>query len=237
MGLHLPPKASLAGVSVRAIKKAAARGYTHADDQPAYHALCAQGWAWRNEDGNIVTSPEGAALGMAHLRNRMPLAKADEAYAVLRTGIDALVAEGLVTAEVWLFGSYMRREAFVGDIDVGVGLSYVGSYRDFYAACAERYGHTPWHQACVRNRDRWLLTTYASRVVFGDRRPSVFDGVEFDLSQADAGMPVQCVYTPAQGWNAGPVLAHHPDARGPLAPRTPITITLDQGTFTNTNTA
>jgi hypothetical protein len=235
MGLHLPPGSSLDGVPVAHIKRAAARTYTHRDDAPAFAALEKRGWAWRNAHRQVVTSEQGTALGRAHLRPRVPLAAAEAVYTTFQDGIDRLAQDGLITAEVWVFGSFLRRAPFVGDLDIAVRLSPVGGHDAFMESCAARYGDQAWHQERMRDRGRWMLSVTAHRTVFGRRRHPLLDGVAFDLGQLVCGMPTRCVYTHDGGWHNGPVLDHHPCADGPASPRQPVVVAIDQGVFSTVN--
>lgn len=241
MGLHLPKNTTLDGIPVSTIKKIVNRHrhqrFPYGAHQDVYAALVRRGWITGGPAGDL--SQEARALGTAVLRARTPLAKADAVFETLKTGIAAINADGLMHVhELWIFGSYMRRAATIGDIDAGLHLlCQPGLDHDrVIAALEDRFGHESWFVRSADDRHRWTIHNYAYRLLYPTRRPLLCDGVRLSLCEVEAGMAVQRVYTYAGGWHHEPILDQHPNARGPLPERTPLCIALDQGTFSTTNT-
>ena len=179
-------------------------------------------------------TPEGEALMFARLRNRVSLPKADAAFGDLKNGIGKLNKSGIArVTEVWIFGSYMRREQRVGDIDAAILIARTGSVEETEKRISALHGDEPWHAAAIQ-RSRWASDAYEHRMIFGGRRRAMFDGAKIGGRDLRAGMPIQRVYTAAGGWQAEGVLDLHPEATGPLD-KPHARVTIDQGVFDTRN--
>jgi predicted nucleotidyltransferase len=175
-------------------------------------------------------SPEGEALMGAHLRKRTSLAKADIAFGQLKRGIDQLNEDEIRQVdEVWIYGSYMRREDQVGDIDAAIVTSRPGPYKETLEVIEELHEGEPWHNAAKR-RMFGIEEAYEHQIIFDGRKKPIFDGTKMNALELRAGMPVQRIYTKEGGWRAEEILDRHPEAKSPMS-KPQVSVTIDQGTF------
>lgn len=194
----------------------------------------------------LVLTEIGVAVMHARVRKRTPIAKADAAFAEMQAGVEALNATGLVeVSEVWIFGSYMRRAAEVGDIDATVFTDWVApGFDTLTRGVAEAFADEPWLQRAMRNlygSGRTPAEEMQHRLIFSGRRKPILDGVDISGFSAlsaqrtlGAGMPAQRVYTRAGGWFAEEPLPHHLWAKGPMD-RPHKVLEVDQGIFSSCN--
>lgn len=269
MGLHLPPKSSLQGRNLSAIQKAARRhGWMHrnfdqgtrcwhfeTDGDPDLQALIDSGWAapstddyYKNRASVFMMAEQGTALMGARLRKRTPIAKADVAFAELMVGVDVLNGTGLVeVAEVWLFGSYMRRAAEVGDIDAVIFTRWVApNFDTLTKGVAQAFAGVPWLERAMENlygAGRTPADEMTHRLIFGDRRKPLLDGVQVTsfengsgYSNLGAGMPAQRVFTRDGGWVAEDPVDRHASSEEAMD-RPYKSLHIDQGTFSSRNEA
>lgn len=267
MGLHLPPKSTLNGAKITDIQKAVRRHgcyricfethtyhwFVEPADDPCLEALIRAGGTQPASEGErrgrpdlLVLSEVGVAVMHSRVRKRTPIAKADAAFAELQAGVEALNATGLVEVpEVWIFGSYMRRAAEVGDIDATVFTDWVApDFDTLTKGVAKAFADEPWLQRAMRNlygSGRTPAEEMQHRLIFNGRRRPILDGVDisgFNALSAQrtlgAGMPAQRVYTRAGGWFAEQPLPHHPWAKGPMD-RPHKLLEVDQGVFSSCN--
>ena len=125
MGFHLPDTCSIAGVPITEMVEQLGIGETiflHDTAGPSLDIL------ERAQSGGLVTRPgadlfertdTGFALTKAAFRPRVTLGEADRVFDNLLARLDRIEAEGhIFFPEIWLYGSYMRRDPMVGDIDL-----------------------------------------------------------------------------------------------------------------------
>lgn len=267
MGLHLPPKAKLDGVLVSDIQKAVRRhGWTeHADSEAeerrwnfgmesdlALQILVRSGGASLVADRDAKDGSEtyaltdsGMGLMKARIRKRTLLKKADAAWAELKEGMAKLDATGLVEVmEVWIYGSYMRRAAEIGDIDAVIFTDWVApDFQTLTDGIAHQFADEPWLQRAMSNlygARRTPAEEMTYRMIFGGRRKAIFDSVQLasfrhqDFSELRAGMPAQRVFTKADGWVAEESVKMHKSAKGPMN-RPHYTVKIDEGEFSSLN--
>jgi predicted nucleotidyltransferase len=266
MGLHLPPKATLDGVLISSIQKSVRRyGWLdHGDGETSK-----RGWKFAMESdlalralvnaGGAVSAGEqgfsgseiydltdfGNALMSARLRKRTPLKKADGAWLELKDGISKLNSTELVEVmEVWIFGSYMRRAAEIGDIDAVIFTEWVApDFKTLTQGVARKFADEAWLQRAMDNlygSGKTPAEEMTHRLIFGNRRKPIFDSVELasfrnqEFSELRAGMPAQRVYTKSGGWITEDPVERHSSAEAPME-RPHRSVRIDQGEFSSLN--
>lgn len=181
---------------------------------------------WDRRRGGPRPTVAGIAVMEAKPFAPLASARADEVLGALLADAAALnAAEGMPwrVARVWLYGSHMRREPFVNDVDVVVetertaawdtdvrsdlGRRWISMARVSGGESAVREdGRLSAFRALEHLRDRWTL---------GQRRhpalsPSDVDGLR------QVGCPCRLVFDAARGGPVDdPVLDRHPDSAGP----------------------
>jgi hypothetical protein len=217
---------------------------THPAQLQHSKALISHGFAQtsQKDENTLHLTPTGEALMNAKLRERVPLEKADAAFERLKQGVEKLTKEGIHKVdEVWIYGSYQRREPSIGDIDVSVTTSLQMDIKDRKDAIETVCNNEQWYtNAKDKNFGVVSGQAYDETRVFGARRhPLLEDGQIGTYALRNLHTPVQRVYTHENGWVNEDPLEAHPSYTQPkrdhLLPRVPVTI--DQGTFSPNNTS
>lgn len=266
MGLHLPPKSTLHGAPVSSIQKAVRKfGWTEedADDgrllwsftmqgDPSLEALIDAGGAkpspGRNDRGGYPVyelTEIGSALMSARLRKRTLLKNADAAWLELKDGVAALNTTNLVeVSEVWIFGSYMRRAAEIGDIDAVIFTDWVvPDFDSLTRGVLRAFEGETWPKRAMKRMymgGRTPAEEMTHILIFGGRRKPIFDSVRLSSfawqasSELRAGMPAQRVFTRSGGWNYEEPVRMHPSAHDPTD-RPYSVLRIDQGEFSALN--
>lgn len=167
-------------------------------------------------------TPAGETLTRAKAQKRTPLKKAE---AVLQQFLDRAAAMNddpdaiSQVDQVWLFGSVMRREPTVGDIDLAVCTSRKESFRTDHerrkrhadelvrrTAGAPEYWTFPWE------KEGWL----ERRSLYGARRHPLLAGAQQGTSDlASLGVPCRLIFDRRRGGRVDdPILDRHPDSSG-----------------------
>ncbi|SHM66415.1 hypothetical protein SAMN05518668_11621 [Sphingobium sp. YR657] len=164
---------------------------------------------------------KGMVVARAKVVPRTSLAKARAVLDRFLDNVDALNAdtEALTgVSEVWLFGSLMRGEPTVGDIDLAIGRSNRGDFKDADARIAqakkqlEAYPDAPQSWDFPWERISWLHR----RRIFGPRRDKLLAGAQEGMEDlASLGVPCQLIHDRARGGRVDdPVLPLHPTSSG-----------------------
>lgn len=213
-----------------------------ADKHAQAQALLDTGFATRDPKtpSLIYMTEEGEALKHAVLRDRVPLEKADAVFETLKGRVKALNEEGINGVdEVWIYGSYMRRDQAVGDIDVAITTKDVLPIQDRAQAIKEKHGQADWYKAAQQKNNGTVTgQDYDAAMLFGHKQhPLLEDGQTTLFTLTSMPVPCQRVYTRENGWQAEPPLDKHPQARDidPPGRKPKVSITIDQGTFSNAN--
>jgi hypothetical protein len=171
---------------------------------------------------DLKITPAGETIAGAKVTARTPLAKAQavldallERAHLMEQDPDAITQ----VEEIWLFGSVLRGEVTVGDIDLAIPTSRRERFRDDHDA---RYAHV---DAVLSRKGKELATWEESWVkearlaryeLFGDRRHPLLSGVRTDfLDLAALAVPCRLLYDRARGGRVDdPILPRHPTSEG-----------------------
>jgi predicted nucleotidyltransferase len=164
----------------------------------------------------------GEAIARAKAKSRTPLAKAQS---VLNEFLDRIEIFGRDpdgvqdVDQVWLFGSLMRGEDSVGDIDLAITKSRRPRFAHDHEgrqshvdqlvaqrADAPRYWDWPWA------KEDWLV----NRALYGAKRHPLLVGVQEGTSDLQSlGVPCRLIYDRSRGGRVDdPILPRHPESRG-----------------------
>jgi predicted nucleotidyltransferase len=190
-------------------------------------------------------TPAGEIIARAKVSARTPLTKA---RAVLDSFLERVENHendpDAVTQveEIWLFGSMLRGEETVGDIDLAMSTARKEMFRDNHD---ERYSHVEvmlqrYGKELATREDPWVMEERLTRFrLFGDRRHPLLSGVQTDfMDLASLGVPCRLIYDRKRGGRVDdPVLPRHPSSEGRSAemappPRCPISPRRPSGRWT-----
>ncbi|WP_439568915.1 hypothetical protein [Sphingopyxis sp.] len=170
---------------------------------------------------NKVTE-QGMTVARAKVAMRTPLAKARSVLDDLLARVDLLNADPEAVTRVdriWLFGSLMREEPTVGDIDLAICRSrdarfdqYPDAQVDEAKRLIERFKDAPQYWDMPWDRIDWLY----KRMVFGARRHPLLAGAQEGTTDLQSlGAPCRLIYDRLRGGRVDdPILARHPDSPG-----------------------
>ncbi|MCE6959369.1 hypothetical protein LAZ40_09925 [Cereibacter sphaeroides] len=243
MSLHLPTDCSFSGVPGETVAEflhriLTARMRLRGDEQVCFRspdvpedgrscleACLAHELVEASGDGWRVL-PAGIAVSRAVFRPRVPLSEAEASLGRLLERFDAIEAETpFRIGPVWLFGSLLRREREIGDIDMAVDYGFDTSRPEPEARAwlaAER-------TARGLGSDDELLLDLIRRVA-----DPLHDGVFVDSFDLRAlGVPCQCFEREGGSWSRQALLATHPRAFGVSErdARCDLVVRTDQGLF------
>jgi hypothetical protein len=133
--------------------------------------------------------------------------------------------------EVWLFGSLMRDEAAVGDIDLAIGKSSSGRFQNLDARVRQaktlltNFPDAPRDWAWPWNRIDWLYR----RAIFGARRHPLLAGAKDGIDDlASLGVPCRLIYDRARGGRVDDdIVPLHPQSNGRLNTIDPLPVAPD----------
>lgn len=176
--------------------------------------------AFADEEYRLTEAGEAFARGSA--KARTPLPKALSVLDGFLSRANALNADpdgiGYVD-ELWLFGSVLREEETVGDIDIAMVTSRrpgdQGNWEAFEKRIARQIGDNP--DAPERLRVWWGGETWLRNyALFGKRRDGLLNGVQegtHDLEQM--GVPCRLIFDRQRGGRVtDDVLPRHPNSTG-----------------------
>lgn len=121
--------------------------------------------------------------------------------------------------QVWLFGSLMREEANVGDIDLAITRSRdmrfdgdLDAQVDQAKKLIEKFEDAPQYWAWPWGRIDWLFR----RAIFGPRRHPLLAGAQEGTADlVSLGVPCRLIYDRARGGRVDdPILPRHPESPG-----------------------
>lgn len=163
---------------------------------------------------------EGRIIARSKTVARTPAAKGWKLLDAFLDRVDALNADPEAISrvdEIWLFGSLMRGEDSIGDIDLAIGRTsrkpgdFDGDLEGTKALVAA-FPDAPQSWTWPWDRIDWLYR----RAVFGPRRHRLLAGVQDGMTDlALLGVPCRLVYDRARGgWVEDPILPRHPTSKG-----------------------
>lgn len=163
----------------------------------------------------------GETLARAKAQKRTPLEKADAVLQQFLDNADAMNADEDAISQVdkvWLFGSMMRREASVGDIDLAVCTSRKPRFADHRVReqharhLVEAAAEAPSYWQFPGEREDWL----ERRNLYGARRHPLLAGIQHGATDlASLGVPCRLIYDRRRGGRvADPILDQHPESKG-----------------------
>jgi len=232
MGLTLDPKQLIAGFRPALIKQALRHLERHGDPdllgglrsvfasrleaRTVYDACVSEGLV---DPRSCRPTKDGEAFAHASLRCRTPATRAWELLDELLGWVDVYNKDPDHTRfvdQIWLFGSLMRGEVDVADVDLAIDWSHRPAFDQQWDLLAERidmlcdrYGGPPYHLRFYQ-RGQWLF----ERSIFGPRRHPLFSGVQTNCSDLIAiGAPCQLIFDRVKGGRVDcAIVAHHPAA-------------------------
>ncbi len=165
----------------------------------------------------------GEAIASGKAKTRTPLARAQMHVDQLLERIAAYNAdpEGFLHIDqVWLYGSTMRGEETVGDIDIALSTSRRPPYDKNWDLMQRRVrevlrerGDSPANQySPLFSGEDWLMR----RAIFGERRHPLLAGVQGSTGDLAAiAAPCQLLYDRSRGGKVNdPILPQHPASEG-----------------------
>jgi hypothetical protein len=173
-------------------------------------------------DGKLSITEKGEAIGRSRARPRTLLPRARALLDEFLTRVDQLNSDpGAVRQvdEVWLFGSLMRGEETVGDIDLALKTERrsecVADYDEMHRRLDQllsRHDGAPANWNWIWSKEEWVT----HRALYGPRRHPLLAGVQTDVQDlAELGVPCRLIYDRARGGRVGdPVSPRHPASKG-----------------------
>ena len=238
MGFHLPASCTISGVPSVALVEQLSIGETiflHDASGPSLEILeCAQaaGLVTRPNADMFERTELGFALSKASFRPRVTLAEADRTFDDLLARLDRIEAEGhIFFPEIWLYGSYMRRDPMVGDIDLCIDWGFPSeAVQNDVIAKARRELRAAGSEGAWGSRDRILNDWIRQRLDLHD--VPMFQHLSLD--SADIRMlaaPCQLIHRGQGGLQFGEILPHHPAAFGDGPPSGRLEVETSHGIF------
>ena len=172
------------------------------------------------ESGEVTDN--GLVVARAKVVARAPIAKARAVLDDFLDRVDHLNHDPEAVSrvnQVWLFGSTVRNEESVGDVDLALIRSAVPRFADDFDGqveqaqrCLSRIPDAPQYWTYPWEGIDWLYL----RSLFGRRRHPLLSGVQEGVEVLIAmGVPCQLVYDLARGGRVDdPVLRRHPSSAG-----------------------
>ena len=169
----------------------------------------------------LKLTPAGETLARAKAQKRTPIDQADAILQQFLDNADAMNADPDAISQVervWLFGSLMRRQDSVGDIDLAVCTSRKPRFSDHRARDqharqrVQAISGAPASWQFPGEREGWL----ERRALYGPRRHPLLAGVQRGTSDlASLGVLCRLIYDRSRGGRvADPILDRHPDSTG-----------------------
>ena len=191
-------------------------------------------------DRGLIDRSNGAVTeaGMTIVRSkvaaRTPLKKAKEVLQAFLERVDQLNQDPDAISqvdEVWLFGSLMREEATVGDIDLAIARSSSHRFEDLDArilqakALLAKISGAPLDWRMPWDRIDWLYR----RALFGARRHPLLAGAKDGMEDLAAlGVPCRLIYDRARGGCVDDAIVPlHPKSNGRLNTIVPFPVVPD----------
>ena len=164
---------------------------------------------------------KGEIIARAKVVSRTPLDRAKDVLDDFLDRVDLLNRDAKALShvdEVWLFGSVMREEATVGDIDLAICKSRRAGPGNPNAEVAQaekliaQFHDAPDRWARPWDAVNWLFR----RTVFGPRRHPLLAGAQENTDDlASMGVPCQLIYDRKRGGRVSdPIVDRHPASNG-----------------------
>jgi predicted nucleotidyltransferase len=172
-------------------------------------------------DGKLTITEKGEAISRGRATPRACLPRACALLDEFLTGVDQLNSDpdGVRQVnEVWLFGSVMRGQETVGDIDLALVtgrrpecVADHDTMRQRLDKLLSRYAASA-SEKSIWAKEEWVT----NRALYGPRRHPLFAGVQADVQDLSAlGVPCRLIYDRARGGRVGdPILPRHPESKG-----------------------
>lgn len=174
------------------------------------------------DPATLKLTEAGEVIARAKAKSRTPLAKAQSVLNEFLDRIEILNRDSDAVQQVdqlWLFGSLMRGEETVGDIDLALTMSrrprfatdHDGRQKHIDKLLAH-HEDTPvrWEASWIK--EGWLT----NRALYGARRHPLLAGVQEGTSDLESlGVPCRLIYDRTRGGKVDdPILPRHPKSRG-----------------------
>lgn len=173
-------------------------------------------------DGDFEIIEAGKVIARAKAVRRTPLAQAKAQLEDFLRRVDKLNHDPNAVRyvdQVWLFGSLMRGEETVGDIDLALQTTRRPEYMQDYEAMTRhlnnvlsRHDDVPTTRNPFWSGETWLT----ERSLYGRRRHPLLAGIHDGLDQlVGLSVPCQLIYDRGRGGRiSDPVLSRHPQSAG-----------------------
>jgi len=172
------------------------------------------------DPATLKLTAAGAAIARAKCQPRSPLPRADALIEQFLYRAETMNQDSEAIRqvdEIWLFGSVMRREATVGDIDLAVRSSRKPHFRNDHHGrhrhaeqLIQRIPDAPREWRSHLHQETWL----SERYLFGRRRHPLLSGAQDDTGDLEAlDIPCRLIFDRCRGGRVDdPVLERHPDS-------------------------
>ncbi|MCH4561068.1 hypothetical protein [Mesorhizobium jarvisii] len=170
----------------------------------------------------LTVTESGEAIAYARAKRRTPIAKAQTLLNEFLRSVEALNRDPKAVTyvdEVWLFGSVMRGQESVGDIDLALKTTrrpeFAGRYdlmQDHLDDLLSAYPDAPRHWQMNWLKESWVT----NRALYGPRRHPLLAGVHDGVSDLiSLGVPCRLIYDRERGGEVDePIQPWHPDSSG-----------------------
>jgi predicted nucleotidyltransferase len=238
MGVTIPKGLLIAGYRPAAIKQAlqsfknTGRGKSFVDLKASFPnrrdgAICLEecfdrGLMELDEDGDAAMTLAGEIIASAKATPRTPLAKAMVTLNELLDRAEKLNndPEGVQFVEhIWLFGSVMRKQETVGDIDVAIITKRRPEYhadinmmKRHLDGVLSRRNDVPQARGLMWWPEHWVT----KKALFGAITHPLLRGAQMGTSDlAGLGVPCQLIFDRSRGGRVNdPILDRHPESNG-----------------------
>lgn len=174
------------------------------------------------DPATLKLTEAGETIARAKAKSRTPLPKAHSVLNEFLERIEALNRDPDAVQQLdqlWLFGSLMRGEETVGDIDLALTMSRRPRFAtDHDGRCAHIEKLLAQHgDASVRWEESWIQEGWlTNRALYGTRRHPLLAGVQDGTSDLESlGVPCRLIYDRTRGGKVDdPILPRHPKSRG-----------------------
>jgi hypothetical protein len=168
----------------------------------------------------LKLTDSGEAVARAKVKRRTPLRQAHALLDAFLDRVDALNRDPEAVnfvEEVWLFGSLLREQESVGDIDLALKKTrrpeYAGDYDGMLRhvdRLLSKISDAPSHWERRWSKESWIT----SRALFGARRHPLLSGVqESAMNLISLAVPCRLIYDRKRGGRVhDPILQRHPEA-------------------------
>ena len=184
--------------------------------------------------GTGKVSEAGLTLVRSKVVARTPLEKAQTILEAFLERVDQLNHDPEAISrvdEVWLFGSLLREEAAVGDIDLAIARSWSDRFENLDAqvrhakALLAKIPDAPRDWGWPWDRIDWLYR----RAIFGARRHPLLAGAKDGMDDlASLGVPCRLIYDRARGGRVDDAIVPlHPQSKGRLNTIDPLPVVPD----------